>query len=105
MSLTDLFSSWQMQESFSRSSVSCLINADLHARFDDLSSEDKKSDPCWQVTQQLHYHIEKVLIYFCLIQLQTFLITLFHVQKIIYHVFLLRTSQAAMFLQSVHHIQ
>ncbi|KAG7238020.1 hypothetical protein INR49_031374 [Caranx melampygus] len=48
-----------MQESFSRSSVSCLINADLHARFHDLSSEDKKSDPCWQVTQQLHYHIEK----------------------------------------------
>uniref|UniRef100_A0A3Q3WSY0 Tumor necrosis factor ligand superfamily member 10 n=1 Tax=Mola mola TaxID=94237 RepID=A0A3Q3WSY0_MOLML len=42
-----------MQESFSRSSVSCLINEE--------SAGDKKSDPCWQVTQQLHYHIEKVM--------------------------------------------
>lgn len=46
----------QMQESFSRSSVSCLINANLQEE----SVGDKKSDPCWQVTQQLHYHIEKV---------------------------------------------
>lgn len=46
----------QMQESFSRSSVSCLINANLNSD----PKEGKKSDPCWQVTQQLHHHIEKV---------------------------------------------
>ncbi|XP_034714288.1 tumor necrosis factor ligand superfamily member 10-like [Etheostoma cragini] len=49
-----------MQESFSRSSVSCLINASPHAVVED-SAQDKKSDPCWQVTQQLHYHIEKTM--------------------------------------------
>ncbi|XP_044023076.1 tumor necrosis factor ligand superfamily member 10-like [Siniperca chuatsi] len=49
-----------MQESFSQSSVSCLINANLRSDFED-SAEDKKSDPCWQVTQQLHYHIEKTM--------------------------------------------
>lgn len=47
----------QMQESFSRGSVSCLSNTNLHA---DEDLADKKSDPCWQVTQQLHHHIEKV---------------------------------------------
>lgn len=47
-----------MQESFSRGSVSCLINTNLHV--DEDVAEDKKSDPCWQVTQQLHHHIEKV---------------------------------------------
>lgn len=52
-----------MQESFSRSSVSCLINAELRSDFDD-SAEDKKSDPCWQVTQQLYSHIEKVFQFF-----------------------------------------
>ncbi|KAI3367536.1 hypothetical protein L3Q82_026391 [Scortum barcoo] len=49
-----------MQESFSRSSVSCLINADLRAEFEE-SAEGKKSDLCWQVTQQLHHHIEKTM--------------------------------------------
>ncbi|CAJ1074363.1 tumor necrosis factor ligand superfamily member 10-like [Xyrichtys novacula] len=49
-----------MQESFSRSSVSCLINANLRPGLEN-SAEDKKSDPCWQVTQQLHYHIEKMM--------------------------------------------
>lgn len=49
-----------MQESFSRSSVSCLINANLHLDSEDQAAEDKRSDPCWQVTQQLHYHIEKM---------------------------------------------
>lgn len=49
-----------MQESFSRSSVSCLINTNLHSDTED-SAEDRKSDPCWQVTQQLHYHIEKTM--------------------------------------------
>uniref|UniRef100_A0A674PRS8 Tumor necrosis factor ligand superfamily member 10 n=1 Tax=Takifugu rubripes TaxID=31033 RepID=A0A674PRS8_TAKRU len=47
-----------MQESFSRGSLSCLINANPHTDQD--LAEDKKSDPCWQVTQQLHHHIEKV---------------------------------------------
>ncbi|XP_041828882.1 tumor necrosis factor ligand superfamily member 10-like isoform X2 [Melanotaenia boesemani] len=49
-----------MQESFSRSSVSCLINEKLQSGFEDPPAENKKSDPCWQVTQQLHYHIEKI---------------------------------------------
>lgn len=46
-----------MQENFFRSSVSCLVHADLLAEH---VAEGKKSDPCWQVTQQLHHHIEKV---------------------------------------------
>lgn len=49
-----------MQESFAGSSVSCLINANLHLGFDASAAEDKKSDPCWQVMQQLHSLIEKV---------------------------------------------
>ncbi|XP_034418602.1 tumor necrosis factor ligand superfamily member 10-like [Cyclopterus lumpus] len=49
-----------MQESFSRSSASCLINVNLRSDVGD-SAEEKKSDPCWQVTQQLHYHIEKTM--------------------------------------------
>lgn len=51
-----------MQESFSSSSVSCLINTNLHLGSEDSAADDKKSDPCWQVTQQLHYLIEKVLL-------------------------------------------
>ncbi|XP_018519290.1 LOW QUALITY PROTEIN: tumor necrosis factor ligand superfamily member 10 [Lates calcarifer] len=50
-----------MRESFSRSSVSCLINADLRSGFEDSAAEDKKSNPCWQVTQHLHHHIEKTM--------------------------------------------
>ncbi|CAK6965939.1 tumor necrosis factor ligand superfamily member 10-like [Scomber scombrus] len=50
-----------MQESFSRSSVSCLMNANMRFGYEDSAAEDKKSDPCWQVTQQLHYHIEKTM--------------------------------------------
>ncbi|XP_008397445.1 tumor necrosis factor ligand superfamily member 10-like isoform X2 [Poecilia reticulata] len=50
-----------MQDSFSRSSVSCLTNAKLQSEFQDPAAEGRKSsDPCWQVTQQLHYHIEKI---------------------------------------------
>ncbi|XP_068436418.1 tumor necrosis factor ligand superfamily member 10-like [Clinocottus analis] len=49
-----------MQESFSRSSASCLINMDLRSDVQD-PAQEKKSDPCWQVTQQLHYHIEKTM--------------------------------------------
>ncbi|XP_028994636.1 tumor necrosis factor ligand superfamily member 10-like [Betta splendens] len=48
-----------MQESFSGSSVSCLINANPHLDSDASAAEDRRSDPCWQVTQQLHYLIEK----------------------------------------------
>ncbi|XP_078145753.1 tumor necrosis factor ligand superfamily member 10-like [Centroberyx gerrardi] len=50
-----------MQESFSRSSVSCLMNTNLRSGFKDAAEQDKKSDPCWQVTQQLHYRIEKTM--------------------------------------------
>ncbi|XP_071390709.1 tumor necrosis factor ligand superfamily member 10-like [Centroberyx affinis] len=50
-----------MQESFSRSSVSCLMNTNLRSGFKDAAEQDKKSDPCWQVTQQLHYRIEKMM--------------------------------------------
>lgn len=53
-----------MQESFSGSSVSCLINANVHLDLDASAAEGKRSDPCWQVTQQLHYLIEKVLMLF-----------------------------------------
>uniref|UniRef100_A0A3Q2TIT9 Tumor necrosis factor ligand superfamily member 10 n=1 Tax=Fundulus heteroclitus TaxID=8078 RepID=A0A3Q2TIT9_FUNHE len=49
-----------MQESFSRSSVSCLTNSKLQSEFLDPAAEGRRSsDPCWQVTQQLHFHIEK----------------------------------------------
>ncbi|XP_029900474.1 tumor necrosis factor ligand superfamily member 10-like [Myripristis murdjan] len=50
-----------MQESFSRSSVSCLMNANLRSDFKYPAEDEKKSDPCWQVTQQLHYRIEKTM--------------------------------------------
>lgn len=44
-----------MKETFARSSVSCLTGVDLSS----LSSS--RSDPCFQVTQQLHLLIEKSL--------------------------------------------
>ncbi|KAM9842173.1 tumor necrosis factor ligand superfamily member 10-like [Aulostomus maculatus] len=56
-----------MQENFSQSSVSCLMNTnprydgDDDDGADDDSAADDKSDPCWQVTQQLHNHIEKTM--------------------------------------------
>ncbi|XP_053290367.1 tumor necrosis factor ligand superfamily member 10 [Pleuronectes platessa] len=50
-----------MKESFSRSSVSCLINSNLHSELEESTAEDRKHNPCWQVTQQLHYHIEKTM--------------------------------------------
>ncbi|KAM3870818.1 tumor necrosis factor ligand superfamily member 10-like [Diretmus argenteus] len=50
-----------MQESFSRSSVSCLMNTNLRSGLKDPAETDKKSDPCWQITQQLHYRIEKTM--------------------------------------------
>ncbi|XP_077395880.1 tumor necrosis factor ligand superfamily member 10-like isoform X2 [Festucalex cinctus] len=45
-----------MQESFSGGSMSCLTDANLN-----FLSNEKKSDPCWQVLQQLRYHIEKAM--------------------------------------------
>ncbi|KAM8833262.1 tumor necrosis factor ligand superfamily member 10-like [Synchiropus picturatus] len=50
-----------MREDFSHSSVSCLINAHLRPRYENAVAEEKQRDPCWQVTQQLHYHIEKTM--------------------------------------------
>ncbi|KAM8915725.1 tumor necrosis factor ligand superfamily member 10-like [Spinachia spinachia] len=49
-----------MQETFSRSSVSCLMNDNLPSDVEN-SSKKKKGDPCWQVTQQLHNHLEKTM--------------------------------------------
>uniref|UniRef100_A0A673BC90 Tumor necrosis factor ligand superfamily member 10 n=1 Tax=Sphaeramia orbicularis TaxID=375764 RepID=A0A673BC90_9TELE len=51
----------QMRESFSRSSVSCLMNTNVPSGFGDSTVEEKTGDPCWQVTQQLHQHIEKTM--------------------------------------------
>ncbi|XP_026863826.2 tumor necrosis factor ligand superfamily member 10 [Electrophorus electricus] len=49
-----------MKETFSKSSVSCLMRANLRTiKGMDLSSAEGKDDPCWQVTQQLHFLIEK----------------------------------------------
>lgn len=44
-----------MKETFARSSVSCLTSGDLQ------SLSAARSDPCWQVTQQLHLLIQKSL--------------------------------------------
>ncbi|XP_061699409.1 tumor necrosis factor ligand superfamily member 10-like isoform X2 [Syngnathoides biaculeatus] len=43
-----------MQGSFSGGSLSCLKDANHRFLFD-----DRKSDPCWRVLQQLRHHIEK----------------------------------------------
>ena len=42
--------------------MSCLMDANLRPApgLEDPEDEAKKSDPCWQLTQQLHYRIEKV---------------------------------------------
>lgn len=50
-----------MKESFSRSSVSCLMNSNSPSGVQDSVAEGMKSDPCWQVTQQLYSHIEKTM--------------------------------------------
>ncbi|KAM6960678.1 tumor necrosis factor ligand superfamily member 10-like [Aplochiton taeniatus] len=53
-----------MKESFSQSSVSCLMKANNVLSASDLydqGEEGRKSDPCWQITQQLHYRIEKTM--------------------------------------------
>ncbi|KTG04370.1 hypothetical protein cypCar_00027204, partial [Cyprinus carpio] len=49
-----------MKETFSKSSVSCLMRANLRTiKAQDLNAAEGKDDPCWQVTQQLHFLIEK----------------------------------------------
>lgn len=51
----------QMKETFSKSSVSCLMRANLRTiKGQELNAAEGKDDPCWQVTQQLHFLIEKV---------------------------------------------
>lgn len=61
MYFNNMFST--MKESFSQSSVSCLMKANLlsAADLDEQGEEGRKSDPCWQITQQLHYRIEKTM--------------------------------------------
>lgn len=50
-----------MKETFSKSSVSCLMRANLRTiKGQELNAAEGKDDPCWQVTQQLHFLIEKV---------------------------------------------
>ncbi|XP_039541076.1 tumor necrosis factor ligand superfamily member 10 [Pimephales promelas] len=49
-----------MKETFSKSSVSCLMRANLRTiKGQELTAAEGKDDPCWQVTQQLHFLIEK----------------------------------------------
>ncbi|NP_001002593.1 tumor necrosis factor ligand superfamily member 10 isoform X1 [Danio rerio] len=49
-----------MKETFSKSSVSCLMRANLRTiKGQELNGAEGKDDPCWQVTQQLHFLIEK----------------------------------------------
>ncbi|XP_043081822.1 tumor necrosis factor ligand superfamily member 10 isoform X2 [Puntigrus tetrazona] len=49
-----------MKETFSKSSVSCLMRANLRTiKAQELNTAEGKDDPCWQVTQQLHFLIEK----------------------------------------------
>uniref|UniRef100_A0A8C9WJP2 Tumor necrosis factor ligand superfamily member 10 n=1 Tax=Scleropages formosus TaxID=113540 RepID=A0A8C9WJP2_SCLFO len=60
-------SSLQMKETFSRSSIACLMRSNLRtvkgldgSVQDAQDTQDGKDDPCWQVTQQLHFLVEKV---------------------------------------------
>ncbi|KAI4885991.1 hypothetical protein NFI96_025350 [Prochilodus magdalenae] len=49
-----------MNETFSKSSVSCLMRANIRSiKGLDAGAAEGKDDPCWQVTQQLHFLIEK----------------------------------------------
>ncbi|XP_067099705.1 tumor necrosis factor ligand superfamily member 10-like [Osmerus mordax] len=50
-----------MHQSFSRSSVSCLLNPNVHPGRVNAAGGEQKADPCWQVMQQLHYRIEKTM--------------------------------------------
>uniref|UniRef100_A0A8C9WA02 Tumor necrosis factor ligand superfamily member 10 n=1 Tax=Scleropages formosus TaxID=113540 RepID=A0A8C9WA02_SCLFO len=56
-----------MKETFSRSSIACLMRSNLRtvkgldgSVQDAQDTQDGKDDPCWQVTQQLHFLVEKV---------------------------------------------
>ncbi|KPP64288.1 TNF-related apoptosis inducing ligand TRAIL-like [Scleropages formosus] len=55
-----------MKETFSRSSIACLMRSNLRtvkgldgSVQDAQDTQDGKDDPCWQVTQQLHFLVEK----------------------------------------------
>ncbi|KAJ8274401.1 hypothetical protein COCON_G00090260 [Conger conger] len=48
-----------MKETFSRSGISCLMKENL--RNLDVGTENRKDDPCWQITQQFHLLIEKTM--------------------------------------------
>ncbi|KPP70789.1 TNF-related apoptosis inducing ligand TRAIL-like [Scleropages formosus] len=47
-----------MKQTFSKSSISCLMRANLRI-VKGLDLDGGKDDPCWPVTQQLHFLIEK----------------------------------------------
>ncbi|XP_048845235.1 tumor necrosis factor ligand superfamily member 10-like [Brienomyrus brachyistius] len=47
-----------MKETFSKSSISCLMRANLRVEFD---LESGKDDPCWRVSEQIHFLIEKTM--------------------------------------------
>ncbi|MBN3308012.1 TNF10 factor, partial [Amia calva] len=50
----------QMKETFSKSSISCLMRSNLKT-LQGVTAEEGNDDPCWQVTQQLHLLIEKTM--------------------------------------------
>ncbi|XP_056155144.1 tumor necrosis factor ligand superfamily member 10 [Lampris incognitus] len=50
-----------MKETFARSSVSCLTRTDLRSASAARVAAERRADPCWQVTEQLHFLIEKSL--------------------------------------------
>ncbi|KAJ8278135.1 hypothetical protein GJAV_G00084250 [Gymnothorax javanicus] len=50
-----------MKETFSKSSISCLMRTNLRSKGFDFNADGEQDDPCWQVTQQLHFLIEKTM--------------------------------------------
>ncbi|XP_048866325.1 tumor necrosis factor ligand superfamily member 10-like [Brienomyrus brachyistius] len=48
-----------MKETFSRSSISCLMHSNLRTVKGSDTSAEANGDPCWTVTKQLHFLIEK----------------------------------------------
>ncbi|KAG7457125.1 hypothetical protein MATL_G00243290 [Megalops atlanticus] len=51
-----------MKDTFSRSSMSCLMRANLRTFTGwDTGAEEGKDDPCWRTTQQFHLLVEKTM--------------------------------------------
>ncbi|KAJ3613320.1 hypothetical protein NHX12_019570 [Muraenolepis orangiensis] len=53
-----------MRQSISHSSMSCVMDVDLRSAPPGLQDSDdtaEKSDPCWQLRQQLHHRIDKTM--------------------------------------------